>query len=120
MIGSIRLGNLRARVAKCRRPKKGDIVIRFDRVNHILGNKYMLYDAANFQERTKVISQYKKDLDMDIKLKGPMYKEIEKIANMVINGEHVIGMCWCSPLPCHGNLIIDEVLKIINNKNNSL
>ena len=65
MIGSIRLGNLRARVAKCRKPKKGDIVIRFDRVNHILGNKYMLYDAANFQERTKVISQYKKDLDID-------------------------------------------------------
>jgi len=116
MLGTIRLGNLRASVPKSRKPKEGDTVVRFDRVNPILGNKHILYDAGNSEERAKVIALYKIDLNKDIQLKGPMFKAIEKLADKIIDGENIIGMCWCTPLPCHGSLIIEEVLKIVKNK----
>lgn len=116
MLGTIRLGNLRANVSKSRKPKEGDTVVRFDRANPILGNKHILYDATDMTQRAKVIALYKIDLDKDIRTKGPMYTLISKLADQIISGENIIGMCWCTPLPCHGSLIIAEVLKIMDIK----
>ena len=114
MLGSIRVGSLRTKVAKSRKPKETDTVVRFDRANPILGNRHILYDPANSVERAKVILAYKRDLEFDIVTDGPMSKELHKLADKVLAGEHIIGMCWCSPLPCHGDHIVREVMKIVD------
>lgn len=107
--GYIRLGNLRVNAPKKYKPKPGESIIRVDRDNPILGNKHILYDAANEQERSDVLSMYKKDLEFDLLIDGPMSKEIEYIAQRVLGGECIIAMCWCAPLACHAQLIINAV-----------
>ena len=116
MPGYIRVGNLRANAPKSRKPKDGEIVIRFDRAHPILGNKHILYDAANSEERAQVIAMYKKDLEFDLMTGGPMSQEVERLANRVEAGEHICGMCWCSPLPCHVELIIDAVNAVVQSR----
>lgn len=114
MRGSIRVGNMRKGSGTL--PLDGEVVYRFDRVNVILGNFHVLQNASDDDERARVIDVYRKDLEFDFMSGGPMSDEIEVLADRVISGERIVGMCWCSPRPCHGDFIVKEVLRVVKFK----
>ncbi len=112
--GCIKLGNKR----------KGGIAqlesytsVEVDRNNLILGNKYVLFDFRDNDERAEVIGKYKVDFDKDWAENGPMKQETLKLARRVYKGESLLLLCWCAGAPtfkpCHAELIksrIEEVL----------
>jgi hypothetical protein len=110
-IGSIRLGSKRKGSKLV--PALDETVIDVDRTNPILGNLYILSDHLDNEERDKVISLYAADLKEDEINKGPMICEIVKIGNQVLAGKKVICMCWCAPVKCHGDLIVERVNKYV-------
>jgi len=97
--------------------------------NLILANKYKISPDPNYQDiyigrpsalgnpfamksesdRPKVIEQYRQWLWQQIQLKGEVYKELIKIAMLVASGKKVRLVCFCSPKPCHGDIIIKAV-----------
>ncbi len=54
-------------------------------------------------ERGKVIAQYRVWLQGEIAKKNPEVLEALKALN-----EESVLMCWCAPLPCHSQVIIEE------------
>jgi hypothetical protein len=110
-IGSIRVGNKRK--GSKFSPLMDELIIDIDRSDPILGNKHVLNDPSDNEERNRVILAYEKDLKEDEKKKGPMTCEISKIAAKVLAGKKVICMCWCAPTNCHGDLIVSRVNKVI-------
>lgn len=108
MAGYLRIINLQ------NRPEldEDDDLIYVDRTNKILGNKHILKNKLNLDERLKVIQEYKQDLENDIANNGDMSKAIKKIAEDVKKGKNVCLGCWCSPLPCHGEVIAEKVQEL--------
>lgn len=93
-------------------------LIDVDRKNAILGNRHILHDHLNDEERGGVIEKYRLDFEADCANNGPMLTEVKKIARKVYRGKSVALMCWCAgpPLfkPCHAEILkakIEEILK---------
>ena len=39
-----------------------------------------------------------------------MLKALNEIRTKVQAGEDVVLLCWCAPLPCHGEIVAEAVL----------
>jgi hypothetical protein len=108
--GKIIVGNLRKGASPI---PPGFTQIRVDRENPILGNKYILHDWRDDDERYDVLFDYKGDYDDDWDKNGPMKQETLKIARRVYKGESVALMCWCAGKPtykpCHAEFIKDRI-----------
>lgn len=74
----------------------------------------------NESDRPKVIEQYRQWLWQQIKLKGGVYKELIKIALLVVNNKKIRLVCFCYPKPCHGDIIIKAVEWLINSKEHEI
>jgi len=109
--GSIRLGNKRANASS--KPVYGETVVHIDSTNPVLGNPYILRDHRDHAARANVISRYKVKYENDIANHGQMDRATHDLAKKVRNGERLILMCWCHPLPCHGNLIVGQVQRLL-------
>ena len=73
-----------------------------------LANPFKLATEA---DRAAVIERYKVWLWDKIKsLDDTVTAEIDHIAHRVKRGETVQLGCWCSPLPCHGDVVKAAVL----------
>jgi hypothetical protein len=72
----------------------------------ILGNPYSMKTEG---DRLSVIEQYRQWLWSQIQLKDKVYQELIKIALLVLTGKKVRLVCYCSPKPCHGDVIIKAV-----------
>ena len=71
-------------------------VIPIDR-RSIFGNPYVLNRDGN---RKEVIKAYKEWFDIRIYI-DPTFKEaVETLVGKTLG-------CWCTPLPCHGDVIIE-------------
>lgn len=81
--------------------KHGETVIDVDRSHPSLGNRHHLSDWRNDAERAEVIRRHNQDLLADIAAKGPMYRELQKMAARLRDGENLALRCWCAPKPCH-------------------
>lgn len=90
----------------------GYTVIDVDRSHPILGNRHILSNHKNYQERLDCIEAYKKDLEEDFAVKGPMFKVVRKLARRVSEGEYIALRCWCAPLACHADVIRDKILEL--------
>ena len=76
------------------RAAKGERVIMMDRSNPIMGNKNEM-KAKTRLERERVIDAYQKDLEADIKRKGPMYQTMMAIAfDIVDRNDKVALQCF--------------------------
>jgi hypothetical protein len=93
-------------------PESDEIKYVIDRTNKTLGNPYILRNKYNILERRNVIALYKEKLDRDCEQKGPMYQELLKIIEQLKEGHDIALMCWCAPLPCHGDCIIEKIKEI--------
>lgn len=110
-LGEIRTTNIRPDMGFP--PERGEKVIRVDRQNIVLGNKDFLIAKNSKIEREKVLNKYRVKLDEDLLVKGLMYQELLKIAYEVYSGEKICMACWCSPLPCHADILVAEVRKMV-------
>jgi hypothetical protein len=105
MSGYVRVINLRRDMAPDSQPEPGETVFAVDRTHPVLGNRHVLRNKLNRAEREGVLAAYRTDLEQDLAAQGPMYAEIEKLAERVRQGERICLACWCRPLPCHADLI---------------
>lgn len=88
----------------------GETVIHGDRKNPVFGNRHILHDWQNIDERRAVINRHKvEDYWPDVLSKGPIYQEMQRIAENVKRGDCVAIACWCAPLPCHCDHIADGI-----------
>lgn len=109
--GSVRIGNKRK--GSLAKANSQEVSTDVDRMNPILGNKYVLKNADDSKARDNVIVCYNTDYEADFLADGPMARATKALARRVMNGEKLILMCWCCPKPCHANLIIAKIRKII-------
>ena len=68
----------------------------------VLGNPFRIGPDGN---RAMVIEKYRQWLWARIKdHQGPEWDELQRLASIARDGELVL-ICWCAPLPCHGDII---------------
>ncbi len=71
------------------------------------------------KERERVIEIYAKETDEAIaRQSGPRYEAILALAGRVSAGEKVALGCWCSPAPCHADVIAARVWSIAQKLSN--
>jgi Domain of unknown function (DUF4326) len=109
MNGSIRVGNKRIDAPNYFKPDLDEVPVNIDRGNSVLANPYRICASLS---RKQCIALYKADLLKDIRAHGPMCQELERLARLVREGHNVVLLCWCKPMPCHGDVIAQEVEKL--------
>ena len=82
------------------REYRGEDVVRVDR-GTILGNPFKIGRDGT---REEVISKYRAWLWAQVQLRGPVYKELQRLLYLEDVSEVALG-CWCAPLPCHAEVI---------------
>lgn len=110
--GSIRVTNKRKGSRHI--PQPGDYIVNIDRRNFILGNRHILPRVHTPEDRRMVIEAYRVDLEADKLANGPMIQELGRIANFVRCGANIALDCWCAPLQCHGDVLKEEIEKLIS------
>jgi hypothetical protein len=107
--GTIRLGNKRS--YSDHKPEAGERVIDIDRP-HPLSNPFVVSKSAC---RQTCLFAFKLDFEGEMaKMEGKRFRLVQEIISKLREGQDVILMCWCHPLPCHGDTIkayIEERLK---------
>ena len=77
-----------------------------------LGNPYRLKNAKDAAERQQVIASYRAWLLKQLThLDNSQSQEIERLRALHDEGQDLTLLCWCSPLPCHGDVIKEILLK---------
>ena len=101
-----------------RKPDPDDVVIDIGRPNP-LGNPFQLgrgHGFGNLDEREKVIDQYRVHLERELERgSGPVFDAFQNIVSLVRSGKPVALNCWCAPLPCHGDVIAEQVKPALDN-----
>jgi hypothetical protein len=117
-IGSIRTVNKRGDPEF--KPEKDELIIEIDRPSgSVLQNRHPMLNKT-MQERERVIKLNYADMVQDIERQGEMHRELHRIAKLVFDGNKVVLMCWCNPLPCHGDHYVKKIYQIVKEmqKNN--
>ena len=86
----------------------------YELVGSLLANPFPISKRCTREES---IAQYKRWLFEAYRLKEDVYHEVNRLAAKVRQGDTVKLMCWCSPLACHGDIIV-EFINYINKKHN--
>src|SRR4030066_309148 len=71
----------------------------------VLGNPFIIGRDGN---RDEVIAKYRTWLWSEIKKRGEVYDELLHLAKLDIDGEVTL-VCYCKPLPCHGDVIAKAI-----------
>jgi hypothetical protein len=91
----------------------GETVIEVDRENPTLGNRHVLHDHQNEDQRFRVVEQYERDFKADLDAGGPMSAEVARLAGLVSEGKRIALQCWCAPRRCHVDIVANEVRKLV-------
>jgi len=108
MAGYVRIGNIRSG----EQIDHGEIAVRVDRANPVLGNPHKMQRRQDLRERERVIADYADTLEADRISDGPMSRACAELAARVKAGEGLVLMCWCAPLPCHGDVIAKAIMRL--------
>lgn len=109
MNGSIRLGNKRK--ISDHHPELHEIVVHIDRPN-LLSNPFIVNESTC---RATSLLAFHADFGTEMeRRKGQRYDEVCRIVKLLQRGQDVILMCWCYPLPCHGQTIKQWIEKFLN------
>ena len=92
-----------------------EVIIDVDRTNPVLGNRHILHDYRDDNERALVIAAYEADYRADFAAKGPMYRATESIARLIAEGKSVALRCWCAPRPCHARIVAEHAAAMAKN-----
>ncbi|BCM95233.1 hypothetical protein [Burkholderia phage FLC6] len=89
------------------------LVIDIDRTCPILGNPFPMKDKDDDEERSFVIDSYRRYFEKEYTNNGILTKRIHELADLVRSGKRIGLRCWCHPKPCHGNIIISKIKKLL-------
>lgn len=82
--------------------KEGEVLIRVDRYNKILGNKFYMHNES---ERDLVCDKYQEWFDKQIKNRNlDVLNELRRIYKIAQVNDIALG-CWCYPKRCHSETI---------------
>ena len=108
--GSVRVCSKRAGGT---RPDPDETLIDGDRQNPLFGNRHHLKNWQDPRERAQVIQKHLvEDFEPDVATGGPIYREMERLAAGVRDGDKIAIVCWCRPLPCHCDCIADGIYRL--------
>ncbi len=94
--------------------RPGELVIDGDRKNPLLGNRHVLSNHRDPVERARVISDHLiQDLEPDVLQGGSIYRELKRVAGLVLSGQNVAFSCWCAPMPCHCDHYAEAVQMLV-------
>lgn len=71
----------------------------------VLGNPFIIGRDGT---REEVIAKYRVWLWTEIKKRGKVYDELMRLLKLSEQGD-VILVCYCAPLPCHGDVIVKAI-----------
>ena len=77
----------------------------------LLGNPF---EMCCEKDRNNVIKEYRLWLGKQFENNSLVWKEIEKLSFRIKNGEKLNLQCYCSPKPCHADVIKSAILYILN------
>ena len=81
---------------------KNEVLIRVDRYNRILGNKFYMHSES---ERDLVCDKYQRWFDVQIKNRNlDVLNELRRIYKIAKVSDVALG-CWCYPKRCHSETI---------------
>jgi hypothetical protein len=90
--GYIRVVNVRGDEDFC--PLPSEKLVMVDRSNPVLGNKHVMKVKSRL-ERERVIEAYRKDIEADIAIDGPMSQALRSLARDIVDNKAKIGCgCW--------------------------
>lgn len=92
---------------------QGETIVRVDRSHPVLGNRHILKSKLDHAQRAIVIAAYRIELEGDMATGGPMLAAIMALAKRVLSGENIALGCHCHPLPCHGDVIAEHVMRLV-------
>lgn len=73
----------------------------------------------NTESNLKLVKKFKKFLE-DLPEDSPEWKEIRRLQYKYEDEGELILICWCDPLPCHGEIIRSAILGEIHPKSEGL
>lgn len=83
-------------------PRKNEVLIKVDRSNKILGNKFVMNGES---ERDAVCDKYDTWFNKQVESKNQVVLgELRKIYKIALNSDVALG-CWCYPKRCHAYTI---------------
>jgi hypothetical protein len=89
----------------------GEIVVYIGRPSTLENT----FEMAKEADRKSVITQFKEKLILDYRQKGAVYRELNRLSELVRNGSELALECWCAPLKCHGD-VLKAAIEGINRK----
>lgn len=92
-----------------RSPAPAGLVVYIGRPS-VLGNPFIMRSES---QRAAVVESYRIWLREQYKLKGAVYDALVALAEKAKH-EDIALQCWCSPLPCHGDVIAEAIAGINN------
>lgn len=78
-----------------------------------LSNPYA--GRANYKSKLKLVDKFKKYLK-SFPENSLQWKEIRRLQNLYEDDVELTLLCWCDPLPCHGEVIRSAILDDIHPK----
>jgi hypothetical protein len=77
----------------------------------VLGNPYPA-KIKSVQEHNRVCSEYRVWLWLEINkgLVSPVYRELLRLLSLVRQEDGLTLVCWCAPLPCHGDIVKNALI----------
>ena len=78
-----------------------------------LGNPFKMDDEG---QREIVVRQFYHYLRKEYQKKGKVYEKLMYLSKKVMEGEDLYLICCCSPKLCHGDIIKNALIGIINNE----
>lgn len=95
-----------------------EILIKLDRSNKILGNKFIMHNES---QRDIVCDQYEKWFYEQVALNNEDVRdELRRIFLIIRNNEKIAIGCWCAPLRCHTETVLDYMIPYLDSDNISL
>ena len=79
----------------------------------ILGNTF---NMSSEDEREISVRKYYHYLREEFKKKEEVYQELIKIVEKLKSGKDVYLVCYCAPMLCHGDVIANAVMGIIEHE----
>lgn len=79
----------------------------------ILGNPF---NMSSEDEREISVRKYYHYLREEFKKKEEVYQELIKIVEKLKSGKDIYLVCYCAPMLCHGDVIANAVMGIIEHE----
>ena len=109
-VGQVRVVSLRINGIHS---EPGEVCVRGDRLNPLLGNPFYLAAVHNDNDRRLVIEKYDALIENDMRKYGSRWQLIYTLALRVHDGEKLALQCWCAPKECHLDVVCRKIEEIV-------